>query len=128
MRAVGTGPAIVLATPSGERHEFGVLLVSLLMLDAGLTVFYLGADLPADQIVNAAERVRAAAVGIGVVNGANRSRAVAEVHALERALGASVELWVGGRDAAATIADVGTRRALVLDDLDRLERELTRFE
>lgn len=126
-RTVPEGPAIVLATPSGERHEFGLLLVSLLMLDAGLTVFYLGADLPADQIVHAARRARVAAVGLGLVNAANRARAVAEIRAVEHALSPAVELWTGGRDAAAAIAEIGRSRALVLDDVDLLEHELARF-
>lgn len=126
-RAAGEGPGIVLVTPSGERHEFGLLLVSLLMRDAGCTVFYLGVDLPADQIAHAARRARVAAVGLGFVNAANRAQAVAEVRAVEHALPASVELWAGGRDAASTIAELGRTRALVLDDLDLVERELSRF-
>ena len=43
----GTGRPTLLATPSGERHEIGLLLVALLALDAGVDVVYLGVDLPA---------------------------------------------------------------------------------
>ena len=63
----GHGGPLVLATPAGERHEIGLLLVALLGRDAGVDVVYLGVDLPAADIVTAAARARACAVGLSVV-------------------------------------------------------------
>lgn len=126
-RHTADGPAIVLATPSGERHEFGLLLVSLLVLDGGLSLYYLGTDLPAAEIVTAARRVRAAVVGLGFVNSDNRPHAVDAVRAIERELPRATEVWAGGRDGASTIDAVGASRALVLDDLDLVEREVMRL-
>jgi DNA-binding transcriptional MerR regulator/methylmalonyl-CoA mutase cobalamin-binding subunit len=121
------GPSIILATSSGERHEFGLLLVSLLILDAGLVVYYLGGDLPPDDIVSAARRARAAAVGLSFVNAENRVHAVAALRTVERGLPPHTELWIGGRDAAETRAAAGGTRAMVLDDLDLVERETARL-
>ena len=48
-RRVETGRPVVLATPAGERHEIGLLLVALLALDARVNVVHLGVDLPAGR-------------------------------------------------------------------------------
>jgi len=117
---------VLLATPSGERHELGVLLVSLLLRDAGLGVHYLGPDVPAPDIIASAETARVAAVGIGVADAGNRTRAVDELRRIELALPPGTDLWLGGREAAAVAAAQGTTRARVVDDLDKLDREIVR--
>ncbi len=126
-RSSTDGPVVVLATPSGERHEFGLLVAASLMVDGGLTVVHLGTDLPAGEIVRAARRAQAAAVGLGYVNSQNRDLAVEETRTVERGLPPHVELWAGGHDAAPTVAALGRSRAVVLDDLDLLEDEVTRL-
>ena len=63
----------VLATPAGERHEFGILLVALLALDAGLDVAYIGTDMPAGEIAAAVRRTNAILLGLSLVSDANRS-------------------------------------------------------
>jgi hypothetical protein len=129
MRSRGhvAGPGVLLATPSGERHEFGLLLAALLVLDAGLRLYYLGPDLPCREIVAAAARAGVQTVGIGVVDGGNRARAAEEMRALERTLHPATELWLGGRDAAAVAGLLTGTRALVLDDAALVERETTRL-
>lgn len=129
MRSRGTSarPLLLMTTPTGERHEFGLLLAALHALEAGLGVCYLGVDLPADQIVAAAARTGVAAVGVGVVDGDNRARAVTELRRIERALPPACELWIGGRDAETVRARVGATRALVLDSPAALVREARRL-
>jgi DNA-binding transcriptional MerR regulator/methylmalonyl-CoA mutase cobalamin-binding subunit len=120
-------PTAVLATPAGERHDLGLLLVALLALDAGLDVTYLGADLPAAEIVTAARRSNAILVAISLVSDQNRSRAVHEVQAIQRALPGNVELWLGGRDANAVAACLKSFRGVVVDTLSTAESDLTRL-
>jgi DNA-binding transcriptional MerR regulator/methylmalonyl-CoA mutase cobalamin-binding subunit len=126
-RSHAGGPVVLLTTPSGERHEFGLLLAALHVLESGLGVCYLGPDLPADQIVAAAERARVAVVGVGVVDGSNRTRAAAEVRRVERTLPRGVEIWIGGRDARRLRARGAPTRALGLDALAELESETRRL-
>lgn len=119
---------IVLATPAGERHELGLLLVALVALDRGVDVAYLGTDLPAEEIVAAVRRSAARLVGVSLVFDENRARAALEVEAIQRALPAAVELWLGGRDAKAVADRVKSFRGLVVDELARAESELARLE
>jgi len=123
----GHGRPLVLATPAGERHEIGLLLVALLARDAGVDVVYLGVDLPATDIVTAAASARARVVGLSVVAGKNRARACVEVAAIQAALPAEVELWLGGADAANVAAGVKGFRGLLLDGLEATEAELSRI-
>ncbi len=123
----GHGRPVVLATPAGERHELGLLLVALLARDAGVDVVYLGVDLPATDIATAAARARACAVGLSVVVGKNRARACGEIRAVQTALPAGVELWLGGADASGVAANVKGFRGLVLDSLEATDAELTRI-
>ncbi|NIP80239.1 MAG: transcriptional regulator, partial [Gemmatimonadetes bacterium] len=45
---------MLVATPAGDRHEIGALLVAAAALGTGWDVVYLGADLPASEIAVAA--------------------------------------------------------------------------
>ena len=121
------GRPIVLATPAGERHEIGLLLVALLARDAGIGVVYLGVDLPAPDIVVAAERARAVVVGLSIVGAGNRARATREVEALQTSLSRDCELWLGGADAGAVASGIETFRGLVLDTLAATETECARL-
>lgn len=125
-RRPSTGAVLLLATPTGERHELGLLLLAFLALDAGVGVVRLGAELPAAEIALAAERCSACVVGSSVVDSGNRVRAAREIEALQAALPARVELWLGGADARYTAAETRNFRGLVLDDLEAAENELAR--
>lgn len=125
-RSGGASRSVVLATPAGERHELGLLLVAVLTLEAGLDLTYLGSDLPAGEIVAAVRRSQAALLGLSLVSASNRTSSLGEVRAIENGLPRSVELWLGGRDAPAVAAGLSPSRSLVLDTLGVVEAELLR--
>jgi methylmalonyl-CoA mutase cobalamin-binding subunit len=122
------GGAIVFATPPGELHEFGALVAAVVSADAGAGALFLGASLPASDVVSAAEQVRAPAVVLGwtggrVDGGPDPRAAIAE---LGRDLPRHIELWVGG--AGAREAERATAgRALALESFDAFERALSRL-
>ncbi len=119
-------PRVLLAAPAGERHELSLLLAALLVADAGLALCYMGTDLPAPELAEAARRAGAVVVGLAVADDANQRAAAAEVRRIERGLPPSVELWLGGRAAAAVAARLGACRALVLDPITSIDAELAR--
>jgi DNA-binding transcriptional MerR regulator len=127
IRAAASGPVVLLATPTGERHEFGLLLAALMIADAGLMPCYLGTDLPAAEITTAARRAQAVVVGLGLVNGENHATALEEVRRVERRLPAETELWLGGAGAPVLARQLRKSRAIVLDDDRTVDRELERL-
>lgn len=57
----GLGP-VVAACPEGELHDIGLLLTSVFLSRRGFHVLYLGANLPADDLVSTVARVQPAIV------------------------------------------------------------------
>ena len=95
----GGGPQVVLATTAGERHALGAQMAGVAAALDGWKVTCLGADLPAGQIVAAAERNRAEVVGLSIVHAAGRGEASGEVTRIRKGLRESVPLLIGGRAA-----------------------------
>lgn len=118
---------VLLATPPGERHELGILLAAMIITDAGFKLCYLGVDLPPTEIVETARRSGALAAGIGVVNSENRERATASLRKIEESLPTDTEIWLGGSDAPAVAALLGSTRALVILDPQTMDSEIRRL-
>ena len=87
---------LVFATPSGDRHEFGILAAAILAALGGLGVVYLRLDLPAAPIADAAKLTDAEIVVLGLTFAATQEPSMVEVRALAGELPASTELWLGG--------------------------------
>lgn len=60
----GHGPLLVAAGLPGERHEWGFLATLAMARSDGWQVHYLGADLPLDEVTQAAWTLRPAAVAL----------------------------------------------------------------
>ena len=73
----------------------GLLIAAITAAAAGGRVVYLGAELPPDDLVIAAERSSAGAVAVSLVVD-DSEKAVAQVKALRDGLPPRVELWIGG--------------------------------
>jgi DNA-binding transcriptional MerR regulator/methylmalonyl-CoA mutase cobalamin-binding subunit len=119
-----TSTRLLFATPSGELHEFGILLSAMLAVGGGLGIIYLGANLPAEEIVLAAQKTAPQAVVLGFI-GANTG--VAEVQKIAHKLPSQIELWVGGTQSGSFIEEIRKTRALLIEDFDILEQHLTRL-
>lgn len=98
-------PLAVFATPSGARHDIGIRVAQVLAREAGWRTLFLGADLPAEEIVRAARENQAALVAVSVVYPAEDAAVRRELEKLVAALGGRSDLLVGGA-AAPDYADV----------------------
>jgi len=114
-------PAVVVATPSGEQHELGALMVAMLATMHGWRVLYLGADLPAEEIAFAAQSAGAEMIMISISN-LSPDEAKGEIGALETATSNDLQILVGGR---AAVLPEGSR-AQLHDDLQAVESILSR--
>jgi hypothetical protein len=81
----------------------------------------------AGALAAAATRARARVVGLSVVARHNRTRAVREIAAMQPALPADVQLWLGGADAERVAARVPAFRGMVVDRLSAANGELARI-
>ena len=93
------GPRVAAALLSGDAHEGGLLMVSVLLAVRGYRVVYLGADTPTDQVAATIASGGAEAVVMSVSAAVPRARAEREAHQLRETLPKRVPLWVGGAGA-----------------------------
>jgi methanogenic corrinoid protein MtbC1 len=123
-RHSGSAARIVFGTPAGESHEFGILAAAMLASLGGLEPVYLGPDLPALEIVRAAERSAAAIVVLAVTHPLRSS--VEEIRTVAEGLPPGVEFWVGG-DGSEGLDFSGISRPVVrVKDLAAFEAQCLR--
>lgn len=92
---------IVLSTPCDEHHEFGILMAALLCCHYGLDFGYLGVNLPAESLLEAADALDAGIIILGTSQAMDQ-----ESHKLDnylekvvRGLQKQQKVWVGGMGA-----------------------------
>jgi methylmalonyl-CoA mutase cobalamin-binding subunit len=93
------GLAVIVGTPSGPHHEIGALLAAAAAAAQGLRVTYLGPDLPASSIAEAAGLTGARAVALSLIYPADDFGLEAELRSLRSLLPAGVTLIIGGQAA-----------------------------
>ena len=93
-----TGPrTIVLGTPPGQLHDLGTQFAAALAVSEGWNVVNLGADIPASEVVAAAEEVGAGIVGLSIVHPLDDARVEEALEYLGEHLGHDTQLVVGGQ-------------------------------
>ncbi len=88
-------PALMLATPSGERHELGLLLFAYRAASRLIPVRYLGPDLPMAEVGRLAKRFSPRIVGLSLVCDPPEQL----TDELATLCGDGFEVWLGGRGA-----------------------------
>ena len=116
---------LLFATPSGERHEIATLGAAMLAASAGLGVSYLGADLPAREIVDSVAPAGVQVLVLGLTTAAADKARERELKTIVRDLPDGIELWAGGRGAERH-ASIIQPRGLILADYTAYQQELVR--
>jgi MerR family transcriptional regulator, light-induced transcriptional regulator len=115
---------LVVATPVGQVHEFGALLVAATATVEGWRVTYLGTDLPAEDIAEAAVRTRVKVVTLSVVTSAGDAGLEVELRRLRTMLPKDVTLIVGGAAARLYSGVLRELGAVQLNDLESFRAQL----
>jgi DNA-binding transcriptional MerR regulator/methylmalonyl-CoA mutase cobalamin-binding subunit len=118
---------LLFATPSGELHEFGVLSAAMLASGGGLGIVYLGPNLPADEIVEAAKRTSVQVVALGVAETEGKKGSLKSLRQVADELPPRTELWIGGPKAESLAREIKGSRIVFLADFNSLEQHLTRL-
>jgi len=116
---------MVLSTPAGESHEFGILAAAMLASLAGVKPVYLGPNLPAREIADAARRTSAKVVSLSITILSGTTQG--ELNAIAAAMPEDAELWVGGEGSAHLDYTQLGRKTVWIEDLPALENECRRW-
>jgi DNA-binding transcriptional MerR regulator len=118
---------VVFAAMEGELHELGLLAGTLLAAAARLSPVYLGPNVPARDVVDAARWTTASAVVLAAIcepPGSHPARAVAEI---ARSVPAGVEVLVGGAKPERLASALKAGPGRWIPDLVSLSAELQRL-
>jgi methanogenic corrinoid protein MtbC1 len=116
-------PHLVVATPAGQRHELGALVVAAAAGADGWRVTYLGADTPAGDIAAAVRQVGAPVLALSLTYPMDDARLVEEFAALRAAL-PEVRVLAGGQAVGAYRHALAAIGAFVVDDAASLRTTL----
>lgn len=120
----GNAPSLVVATPAGQIHELGAVMVAAAAADVGWRVTYLGTSLPAAEIAGAAIQNHARAVALSIVFPEDDPELPGELQQIHRCLPEGVTVLAGGRAALAYRQSLRSIGAIVCQDLDELYAKL----
>jgi DNA-binding transcriptional MerR regulator len=110
----GGGPRALLACPSGERHDLGLIILGLALHDRGWRVTFLGPDTPIQTLAAAADQL---APDVVVLSSLTREPLAAAVTEIAR-MAASRPVLLAGPGADAELAERSSARLLAGDPLE----------
>lgn len=124
LRSTSHAPRLLVTTPRHQVHEIGALIVSIVAATQGWHVTYLGPNLPAQEIADAARQCAAHAVGLSLVFPEDDPTLADELKLLRHNLGPAVPILVGGRAAGHYGAAIEAMRAQNVQTLAGLRETL----
>ena len=110
-------PTLLVATPTGERHDIGALLTAASAAVSGWSVIYLGADLPPEEIARAARMTSASTIALSIVYSPDRERTLTGLRALRTQLPSTIDIVCGGPAASAMETELAGLGIRVADEL-----------
>lgn len=119
-------PKLLVATPAGDRHSIGAALVGAASALEGWNVLYLGADLPAADIADAARTAGVRMVAVSIVYTEDRARVLSEVRALRSRLPTDMVLIAGGAGATSLKTELAAMNVRIESSVSGLVAELRR--
>lgn len=125
--AMPGAPVLLCATPAGQLHELGAAIAATLAALDGWRVVYLGPNLPADEIANAAVRTDARAVALSLVFPPDDPHLDRELATLRRFMPDAVPLLVGGQACSAYQAALKAAGAHVFQETHSFREALSRL-
>jgi len=89
-----SGPKLIMACLPGEHHEFGILLFALTAHSKGYQVILLGADLPATELIQVAQRTDSQGIVLAGSASLNCDSISEDINVLTSTL--SIPVFIGG--------------------------------
>jgi MerR family transcriptional regulator, light-induced transcriptional regulator len=117
-------PKLLMATVTGQAHELGGMIAAAAAAAEGWSVTWIGPNLPAADIAEAAVQLRVDAVGLSLVHPAGDPAVSEELRRLRSLLPRAMELIVGGAATSGYSAVLEEIGAAPVNDLGALVERL----
>ena len=119
-----SAPIVVSATPRGQEHELGALIVGVVAASSGWKVIYLGSNLPAEEIGAVVSYLNAKVVALSIVYPNDDPLLPRELRKIKQILPPGVSIIAGGRSANGYLDVLDEIGALVVKNSKQLRLEL----
>jgi MerR family transcriptional regulator, light-induced transcriptional regulator len=122
-------PSIIVATPKGQLHELGALIISVIASADGWKVTYMGPNLPGEEIAAAINRLNPKIVALSIVYPNDDFTLDREMIKLKKMLNNGSKIIAGGRSAINYKSVLESMNAKIINNIDdfREELEITRI-
>ena len=117
----GAGPRALLACPSGERHDLGLIILGLALRDRGWRVTFLGPDTPIETLAAAADQL---APDVVVLSSLAREPLLAAATEIAQ-MAASRPVLLAGPGADAELAERSGARLLAGNPIEAADEDIT---
>ncbi len=128
MRYAGTAPGaerLIVGTPPGHLHEFGAIIGAFMAASRGLEPIYLGADIPFEDLSDAAKESGSDVILLSVARDCRPGEQAALAQGL-RGLASQHEVWLGIPKSHA-LASQDTASVRLFHGYEDLDRALLRY-
>ena len=118
---------ILISTPEGELHEIGILGASLLCVYYGIRFIYLGPNMPAASLAEAANALKAKSILLGVTRGHELGDEMTldnYLNELSSTLTSNTEIWIGGNLKSYARAELEKKKISFFPSLHALDEFL----
>ena len=117
-------PIIVSATPRGQEHELGALIVGVIASSIGWKVIYLGSNLPVEEIAAAADSLKAKIVSLSFVYPLDDAQLNKDLRNLRMMMSSEVSIIAGGRAVNGYKKILEEVQAIIINDSKELSSKL----
>lgn len=121
---------ILISTPEGELHEIGILASALLCVHYGMKFIFLGANMPAQSLAEAANALKCKAILLGATKGHELSEQTNlgdYLTQLENHLTEKSQIWVGGNLKPYVKTELEKRKIKAFTSLHQFDEFLQKF-
>jgi DNA-binding transcriptional MerR regulator/methylmalonyl-CoA mutase cobalamin-binding subunit len=120
-------PRLVATTPSHQMHELGALMSAVTATSLGWAAYYLGPNLPVEEVADAALRHNADAIALSITYPTTDPLLSTDLQRLRKIVGADIPILIGGQGADNFITCILEIGAIKVSDLSQLKTELARI-
>lgn len=117
-------PVMISATPRGQDHELGALIVGVTAASVGWKVIYLGPNLPEEEIAAVSSNLAAKVVALSIVYPGDDPQLRKDLLNLKKMISTNVSLLVGGRAANGYLDILDEINAVFVKNMKQLKVEL----
>jgi DNA-binding transcriptional MerR regulator/methylmalonyl-CoA mutase cobalamin-binding subunit len=123
-RAAPNASNIIVATPKGQMHELGALLVAAVAAAEGWRVTYLGPNLPIEEIAAAVSQSDSVVLALSLVYPPDDPIVHEELTKILKLIPEKTKIFVGGNAVNSYSNTLESINAIIFNDFEKLRKEL----